>query len=360
MGICGCNLEGNKRNEKGSNSQKKNSEERNKRNGKGNNRHKKNYEEWDEGNEKGNNRQKNNYEEWNERNEKRNNEKKSNTDSPPPPLKSSNKKDTCLHDSNYYEGKTNDENKKNKNLLYTFNQNPNFYNNKKNNNININFNNINEMPETNKKDNEEIKKENEKDYQSFEKDNNYENGKFEAYIYNNKNNRGYLDPQNNQLINKDCKYDIIIDIKSIKDLNKTGWNIIYSGDKETQRKMIESEKKYIISVLGNSNRGKTYLLQKLCGENLDSGYQIQTKGLSMKFHKELIYLDTAGTNTPLLIEEGMKKPNETELQNIHLCQIITNYIIQTFVIEYADILICVVGMLNSAEQIFLEKIKKLS
>ena len=159
--------------------------------------------------------------------------------------------------------------------------------------------------------------------------------------------------------NQNCDYDIIIDINSIKNLNKTGWNIIYSKDKEKLKKIIESEKKIIISVLGNSNRGKTYLLQKLCGENLESGYQVQTKGLSMKFHGELIYLDTAGTNTPLLLEEGMSRPNETELQNIHLCQIITNYIIQTFVIEYADILICVIGMLNSAEQIFLKKIKKL-
>jgi len=159
--------------------------------------------------------------------------------------------------------------------------------------------------------------------------------------------------------NTNCDYDIIIDINSIKNLNSLGWNIIYSGDKKKQRKIIESENKIIISVLGNSNRGKTYILQKLCGENLESGYQIQTKGLSMKFHGELIYLDTAGTNTPLLLEEGKKRPNETDLQNIHLCQIITNYIIQTFVIEYADILICVIGMLNSAEQIFLKKIKKL-
>ena len=36
-----------------------------------------------------------------------------------------------------------------------------------------------------------------------------------------------------------------------------------------------------------------------------------------------------------------------------------NYILQNFVIEYADIVICVVGMLDSKEQIFLSKIKKL-
>lgn len=157
---------------------------------------------------------------------------------------------------------------------------------------------------------------------------------------------------------KNCDYDVVIDIKSIRNLNKAGWNIIYSGNKEKLKETIKSSYKIIISVLGNSNRGKTYLLNKLSKVNLDSGYQIQTKGLSMKFHNELIYLDTAGTNTPLLLEDK-KRPTEAEIQDIHLCQIITNYMIQTFVIDSADILLCVIGMLNSAEQIFLEKIKKL-
>ena len=154
-------------------------------------------------------------------------------------------------------------------------------------------------------------------------------------------------------------YDVVIDITSIKNLNNPGWKIIYNGKKEAQIKNIKLKNRIVISVLGNSNRGKTYLLQKLSGSDLQSGYQVQTKGLSLKFHDDLIFLDTAGTNVPLLLEKGQKRPNEEELQNIQLCQIITNYIIQKFVIEYADILICVVGMLNSKEQIFLNKIKKL-
>jgi hypothetical protein len=183
--------------------------------------------------------------------------------------------------------------------------------------------------------------------------------------YNNEKNQNNEKIENNEnKINKEkkvkkCDYDVIIDIQSIGKLKEKGWNIIYSGDKKKQKEIIESKYKIIISVLGNSNRGKTYLLNKLSNVNLETGYQTQTKGLSMKFHGELIYLDTAGTNTPLLLEDGKKRPSEAEIHNIHLCQIITNYIIQTFVIENADILVCVIGMLNSAEQIFLEKIKKL-
>ena len=153
-------------------------------------------------------------------------------------------------------------------------------------------------------------------------------------------------------------YDVVIDINSIKNLHDPGWQIIYNGYKEKLKNFLEYKNFRVVSVLGNSNRGKTFLLEKLSGNNLESGYQVQTKGLSLKIHKNLIYLDTAGTNIPLLIENNEERPNESELQNIQLCQIITNFLLQKFVIEYADILVCVIGMLNMKEQIFLNKIKK--
>ena len=233
---------------------------------------------------------------------------------------------------------------------------------KKNNIINNNIN-TNEMFEKKNIINNNINKN-----EILEKKNIINNN-----INTNEINYPFLESSNNSYINnnsddldfnikneyKNLCYDVIIDIKSIQNLNQKGWNIIYSGKKENKKEMVKNRSKIIISVFGNSNRGKTYLLQKLSGENLESGYQIQTKGLSMKFHGSLIYLDTAGTNTPLLLEDNMIRPNEAELQKIHLCQIITNYIIQKYVVEHADILLCVIGMLNSAEQIFLQKIKKL-
>ena len=155
---------------------------------------------------------------------------------------------------------------------------------------------------------------------------------------------------------KPVPYDVIIDITSIKKLNHPGWKIKYN---EEDKKEWMNNNMIVVSVLGNSNRGKTYLLQKLSGNSLENGYQIQTKGLSLKFNGDIIYLDTAGTNVPLLVEKDGKRPNEEEIQVVRLCQIITNYLLQKFVIEFADILICVVGMLNSKEQIFLNKIKKL-
>ena len=160
-------------------------------------------------------------------------------------------------------------------------------------------------------------------------------------------------------------YDIIIDINSIRHL-KEGWKILYpNGDMDNLKKAIENSAKSIVSILGHSNRGKTHILQRISGVNLECGYQIQTKGLSIKLPKDknLLILDTAGTNAPLLLEEGEKdlrndKNFQKELYNINLCQIITNYILQTFIIKVADTLICVVGMLMASEQVFLNKVKK--
>ena len=174
----------------------------------------------------------------------------------------------------------------------------------------------------------------------------------------------YLKYQNDSYKN----YDIIIDITSIRFLKEKGWKIIFTGDQSNQSKIKENiikTTKSIVSILGHSNRGKTYILQKISGISLSAGYQIQTKGLSIKIPDErnMILLDTAGTNAPLLVDddgdEPRNKPNfQKELDKINLCQIITNYIVQTFVIKEADTLICVVGMLTSSEQAFLNKIKK--
>ena len=161
------------------------------------------------------------------------------------------------------------------------------------------------------------------------------------------------------------QYDIIVEIDSIKYLKDPGWKIVYNEEhlkKKEIQDIIEKGKKTIVAVLGNSNRGKTHILHKLSGVNFESGYQIQTKGLSIKIHeKNLILLDTAGTNAPLLMDNKIannSRPTQQEIDNIHLCQIITNYILQSFTINQSHVLICVIGMLTVSEQLFLNNIKK--
>ena len=59
-------------------------------------------------------------------------------------------------------------------------------------------------------------------------------------------------------------YDLVVDIKSIYELNK-GWKIYHYGKKDniSRTKNYDPKEKYIISVIGNANRGKTFLLRLL-------------------------------------------------------------------------------------------------
>ena len=152
---------------------------------------------------------------------------------------------------------------------------------------------------------------------------------------------------------KGNKY-VVLDYK--EQYVEKGYKALYMGNDIT--------KKVIVSVLGNSNRGKTHILQKLSGELLKPGYQSTTRGLSIKLCGEnIILLDTAGTNAPLLIENDDEidvRSDKQKIDEIHSCKIITNHILQSFVINQAHILICVVGMLTKSEQNFLTKINQLN
>ena len=152
-------------------------------------------------------------------------------------------------------------------------------------------------------------------------------------------------------------YDISIDITSIKKLYEPGWKIIYNGNKEKIKRKMIMNNGIVVSFLGNCNRGKTYFLQKLSGYNLEKEHQIQTEGLNMKFKDNIIYLDAPGIKTLILLDNNVKSTKEEEIYNIAICQRITNYIVQKFLIENADILIYIVGIINCGELISLNKIK---
>ena len=166
-------------------------------------------------------------------------------------------------------------------------------------------------------------------------------------------------------------YDIVIDIKTILDLVK-GWNIILNGNEENQLRILKKfdEKNFVISVIGNSNRGKTYILNKISDfkeKNETSKFSIQTKGLSIKspIDKEFILMDTVGFNAPILIgdDDNNIRDDENEenldgkINKITRGQIITNYLFQNFIINEAYILICMIGQITFSEQQFLNKIR---
>ena len=73
-------------------------------------------------------------------------------------------------------------------------------------------------------------------------------------------------------------YDLVIDIKTILDLEK-GWKITFNGNDENKQRILKKfdERNFVISVIGNSNKGKTYML------NITSDFKEMKEGGKFQF-----------------------------------------------------------------------------
>ena len=103
-------------------------------------------------------------------------------------------------------------------------------------------------------------------------------------------------------------YDIIIDIKSIKDINK-GW-VIKSNERGRKQYFEKRDEPVLkIGVIGNADKGKSFILSKISKIDFPSGTSISTEGLSIKYpelgeyvNRKIALLDSAGLETPVLKE----------------------------------------------------------
>ena len=183
-----------------------------------------------------------------------------------------------------------------------------------------------------------------------------------------------INPDNNQIIGKKeipkvdfiDFYDVIIDIKSIKDINK-GWEIKMSKKGLENYKKYNEEKIIKIGVIGNSNKGKSFLLSEISKIKLPSGTSIRTEGLSVKYpeldiftDRKIALLDSAGLETPVLKkeEDKLSKLSVKDLfKEKSREKLITELFLQNYIINVSDILIIVVGILTYSEQKLLNRIK---
>ena len=177
-----------------------------------------------------------------------------------------------------------------------------------------------------------------------------------------------------QKLNSETKfidfYDVIIDIKSIKDICK-GWEIKMSKRAEEKYLNLTKEKIIKVGVIGNSNKGKSFLLSKLSKIDLPSGTSIRTEGLSIKYpelelfkDRKIALLDSAGLETPVLKEENPENKNVNEEKSDKEMfkeksreKLITELFLQNYIINNTDILIVVIGILTYSEQKLLNRIK---
>ena len=212
-------------------------------------------------------------------------------------------------------------------------------------------------------------------------------------------------------------YDIEININSILGFTN-GWEITYGG--KEGKKNYEHAKKTktkIFSIIGNKNRGKSLILSKITKRELPNGYSVTTKGLSIAFYKpnNIALLDSVGFDSPLLELDGddyylksedheknietleklkrleneikqlranrgdfyeiMEKENEffktrndfrknlknkdDQLIDLTNQRKTTDYFLQKFIIENANIILLVVGKITINDQLFLNKLGKI-
>ena len=172
-------------------------------------------------------------------------------------------------------------------------------------------------------------------------------------------------------------YDIIVPIQSIKDVTK-GWEIKLSDRCKKDYPKLINEEAIRIGIIGNSNKGKSFFLSKLAQMDLPSGSSIKTEGLSIKYpdlkdhpNRKIILLDTAGLETPVLLNNDFNFGNAINQQNLDIEEkrisdyfktksrekIVTELFLQDYIIYNSDILIIVVGILTYSEQKTLNKIK---
>ena len=188
---------------------------------------------------------------------------------------------------------------------------------------------------------------------------------------------------NDKIIDAIDFYDVIVNIQSIKDIIR-GWNIKFNKritNYDEFIKIKENEKVLKIGIIGNSNKGKSFILSKLSHIDLPFGTSIKTEGLSIKYpdlkeykNRKIVLLDSAGLETPVTrinnnVNEKEKKDENNENIEKHIKKngeyfmeksrekLITELFLQNYIIHNSDILIVVVGLLTYSEQKLLNRIK---
>ena len=209
-------------------------------------------------------------------------------------------------------------------------------------------------------------------------------------------------------------YDIVIKMNLLNELTMDGWEIDYSSEIN-----FEEVKIIPVSVIGESNRGKSYLLGKITNHELPEGFSEKTEGISVKYllAKEsdqslnCILIDSAGGQTQIIksdkydeyfsniyknikikelkkqLEKNKKvKTDEKELKQkideiknkkidpeiikikdenayndclkkLILDKTLTEQFIKDFALSKSNIILLVVGQLTITEQLFINNLK---
>jgi hypothetical protein len=146
-------------------------------------------------------------------------------------------------------------------------------------------------------------------------------------------------------------YDIIVNINSMQNI-KNGWEVKIN---ENGKKIIDSKEKNIklvIGVMGNRNKGKSFLLQAISGEKMQTGTTINTIGLSIKFSEDkFVLLDSEGSESPIL-------GKHIGMLDISRDKLFTEAFLLSYIAKYSNALLLIVGCLTFSEQKLINKISE--
>jgi hypothetical protein len=126
-------------------------------------------------------------------------------------------------------------------------------------------------------------------------------------------------------------------------MNEEGFKIDQSKD---------IAERLVIGVMGNRNKGKSFILQALSGASLKTGTTINTIGISIKYlDNKYALLDCAGSESPLLGEYA-------NMLEISRDKLFTEAFLERYILRKSNVLLLVVGILTFSEQKLINKISQ--
>ena len=175
-------------------------------------------------------------------------------------------------------------------------------------------------------------------------------------------------------------YDAVFKCESIEKLKDTGWEYTFTEAFVKRFQREDDSKKFCrLCILGETNKGKTYILNLLTNNKLKSGIQHKTDGPSCKFtdfkfsgnkmtetgeksDDKFLVFDSAGRSEPLLKnekdninykDEELKRRVESKKRDLRLSE----EFMKNLLIKNSKIISAVVNQLSLSEQIFLYELK---
>ena len=237
-------------------------------------------------------------------------------------------------------------------------------------NNNSNINKINSKNKNNKK--LEFNNLKESNIDKIRSNNSYDKSYMQEYIKNEEKKKKEIEKAKEF-------YDMVLDFSNFEQLRQDGQKIKWPNKslKEAQEKYnkCNENKNVVVGILGNKNRGKSFLLGRIIGKDNfinKNGFLVTTQGISANFpllgdNTNIITLDTAGKDNPLLDSSNFiknsassstsKDKSKTEhIKNIARDQRVSEIVLSDFIIKESDVLITVLEQLSFAEQDMLKNL----